>query len=230
MLTNISIEKIIASAIAITSILLIIAFYSFYQNHKKLQGLEEQLRETENKINLEQFKEVLDQVVLPDAREIFRPDVLGHHPVNGLQLAVLEYIFSTFHYNSATITEETELKSQLNNLLSIQKKFRVYYADHNRSLIWLCVLTVLSFSFWWVFLKLKLKKEPQKGKEEIAIGPKGFFRPVLKEGALDYFEGRYPVRIPKRHYTNLLLDIKEIERNKTSFIRGCYKPIRISKG
>jgi hypothetical protein len=223
---KLTIENIITTAILITSVLLMIAFYSFYQNHKKLRKLQKQLHDTELKLNLEQFNMDFDKVLLPDAREIFRPDILGSHPINGLQLSVMEYLFSTYSYNAFSDNQNT-LKSSLKDILHIKRKHEIYYARHNLGFVFLLLLSALTLSIFLLFCLLKYKKAKLENiKTEIPLGPAGFFQPIPKESATSYFKEKKPYKIPKRHYTDLLLDIKEIGISKKTHIKSCYKPLK----
>ncbi|MBA3898959.1 MAG: hypothetical protein H0X62_01925 [Bacteroidetes bacterium] len=230
MLKRLTIEKIITTAIIITSILLIIAFYSFYQNHKKLKMLQEQLQDTEIKLNLDQYNIMLNKIILPDAREVFRPGVLQHHPVNGLQLSVLEYLFSTYSYN-AYLNEESNLKSNLKNLLHTQKKYEIFQARHKQWLTFLYTLSFLIAGLWLLFINQKKQTvKASQTTKEFNIGPPGFFYPMLHKNALGNYKVNRLYKIPRRHFTNLLLDIKEIGRNKKSYINRCYNPTKGPKG
>jgi hypothetical protein len=221
---KLTIGNIITTAILITSVLLMIAFYSFYQNHKKLRKLQKQLHDTELKLNLEQFNMDLDKVLLPDAREIFRPDVLGSHPINGLQLSVMEYLFSTFSYNAFSEKENT-LRSSLMNLLHIKRKHEIYYARHNLLFVVLLFLGALTIGIFLLYCLLRHQKARLENKmTEILLGPAGFFHPIPKESATAYFKEKKLYKNRKRPYSYLLLDIKEIGLSKKTYIKSSFKP------
>jgi hypothetical protein len=225
---KLTIEHIIIFAISIITLLLFIAFYAYYKNHKKLQKLQRLIEETELKVNLDQFTRHTEKLNFPDARAVFRPGVVSLHPINGLKFSVMEYLFFTFSAH-AFANEETEMDASLKNLLHIKKEYRIFYAQQKRglaliSIIFCTIIACWGCLFYWVLEKKQMKYQTKEA--TLMIGPPGFFYPIPKVGSILYFKGKAPIKIAKRHYTNLLLDIKEVGRKKDFLTKGYLRRFR----
>jgi hypothetical protein len=128
-------------------------------------------------------------------------------------------LFTSFGDNS--FFENWGNESPLHN----DAEYRKYAEKENHLFLIFCCFSLITVELAAFGLIYSIKNKNEVVEEDQQFGPPGFFYPLKIKGSLKFFEGKVPQKPPRRHFTNLILDIKQIDRNKKSYIKVVQKLI-----
>jgi hypothetical protein len=190
---KLTIETILITGLTITFGLLLTAALLFYNNHKKLLELREQL-------------------------DVSVTGKQGEKLTEGLAQSGFAAFLKEKEVSSSAAIDDLQNTARQNSYIKYARRDNGYF------LIFCCIalITIELAAFNLIFIR---REKLASSFEEPQFGPPGFFYPLKIKGAIKFFEGKVPQKPPRRHFTNLILDIKQINLHEKSYIKVAQKLI-----